>query len=116
MSEGKVTVLVIDDEVGVRASLVDYLDLSGLSVFSANDAAEAYQVLEKEKIECAIVDMRLPDVRGDELILRAHEISPETNYLIHTGSLDFVLPKPLQDMGLTNDNILQKPILDMKIV
>jgi len=113
MGDPTVKVLVIDDEEMVSRMLRAYLELQGLEVTTAAAGREALEFLASARFHAAIVDMRLPDMTGDELILSATGISPGTHFFIHTGSLDYRLSEKLREIGIGEDDIIQKPVSDM---
>jgi DNA-binding NtrC family response regulator len=113
MDNGAVTVLVVDDEEMVSRMLRAYLVLQGLEVTTAAAGMEALEALAAGRFHAAIIDMRLPDMSGDELIIRATGISPGTHFFIHTGSLDFRLSEKLREIGIREEDVIQKPVSDM---
>jgi len=71
------TILVADDEEGMRLGLEKALSLEGYRVLTAATGAEARAISRRERVSCAFVDLRLPDVGGIELVssLRARDAS-----------------------------------------
>lgn len=108
-------ILVIDDDSSVLENLVAFLEDEGIDVLSANNADKALALISEEKPQLAIVDMRLPGIDGNELICKAHELYPPLQYLIHTGSSDYVLPEELKNIGITENDIFKKPVSDMSV-
>jgi DNA-binding NtrC family response regulator len=64
----KANVLIIDDEDELRALLARVLSLERYKIWEASTAREAFAILEKEDIQVAIVDVRLPDAFGLDLV------------------------------------------------
>ncbi len=58
------TILVVDDEVGVRELLGDALRIAGYQTVLAADGAAALAAWHREHVDLAIVDINLPDVDG----------------------------------------------------
>ena len=108
-----VKILIVDDDRAVCNSLSDYLEDEGYETFRAFTGSQALEILESGKIDAAVVDLRLTDMQGDSLILKAHPLQPRTRFLIFTGSDQFVLSGDLMKIGFTEDNILYKPVLDL---
>lgn len=109
-------ILVIDDEYFLRVSLTDYLEDCGFPVRAAASAEEGLSLLREEPAALYIVDMRLPGMNGNEFILQAHAHDPNAKFIIFTGSVDYCLPETLRKLGLTQDNILFKPLTDMNVL
>ncbi len=63
MSE-RATILVVDDEAGVRELLGDALRIAGYQTVLAADGAEALAAWRRQHVNLAIVDINLPDVDG----------------------------------------------------
>ncbi|WP_291326453.1 response regulator [Desulfovibrio sp. UCD-KL4C] len=108
-------ILVVDDEQMVRENLVDYLEDEGIDVISVGSAEEALKLMETESAEVAIVDMRLPVMHGNDLIINLKKIRPEMDFIIHTGSVDYAVPPDVRDLGISSENVLLKPVADMNI-
>jgi CheY-like chemotaxis protein len=102
MAESTIKVLVLDDEPNIRESLAEYLMDCGFVTLTAESAEDA-------------VDIRLGGMDGLEFIKRLHTLHPAVRCLIHTGSTDFQLDNELRDIGLTDREVLFKPVLDMGI-
>jgi chemotaxis protein histidine kinase CheA/ActR/RegA family two-component response regulator len=63
----QVRVLVVDDSLGVRRSLMQLIGDSGFDCQSANDGVEAVQAIEKFKPHVVITDLEMPNMNGLEL-------------------------------------------------
>jgi DNA-binding NtrC family response regulator len=106
-------VLVIDDDPGVAESLVEYLSDFGINAESEGSASKALERIRNSDYHVAVVDMRLPEMGGDTLILRAHDLSPDTGFLIATGSISFELTEALRRVGVKPEHVFMKPVPDM---
>jgi len=108
------SLLVVDDEQMIRSNLQAYFEDEGYQVFAAETGEAGLEILNKEMIHAAIVDMRLSGMDGNAFVLAAHKIKPELKIIIHTGSSEYVLPQELLDIGMTTDQVIFKPLADMK--
>lgn len=106
-------VLVLDDEPDIRESLAAYLEDCGFSILSVGSGEEALSAL--EGVFAAIVDIRLRGMDGLTFIKKAHALRPDIHFLIHTGSTEFQLDEELRALGLTDSQVLFKPVLDIRI-
>jgi CheY-like chemotaxis protein len=109
-------VLVVDDDEFVRINLVAFLEDEGLVVHSAAAGEEGLDILEREDLDVAVVDMRLPGMDGNTFILTAHRRRPGLGFVIHTGSIDYQLPEALRNIGLIPGHVFHKPVPDMNIL
>ena len=85
-------------------------------VFSAESAEQALEIIESENLDIAIVDLRLPGISGDTMILQSHSMKPEMKFLIHTGSVDYRMPDELKAIGMGSENLFLKPIPDLTVI
>lgn len=67
MSEGAISVLLVEDDGDLRAMVAEYLGLSGFRVFPAGSLAEARALLASQDCELAVIDRGLPDGDGLDL-------------------------------------------------
>ena len=68
MSKTKHTALIVDDEPDIRELLDITLSRMDIETISAENIAQAKEVLEQNKFDLCLTDMRLPDGNGIELI------------------------------------------------
>jgi DNA-binding NtrC family response regulator len=115
ITQSTVTVLVLDDEPNIRESLAEYLMDCGFGTLTAESAEDALELPELGNVAVAVVDIRLGGIDGLEFIKRLHALQPSVRCLIHTGSTDFQLDDELRAIGLTEREVLFKPVLDMGI-
>jgi DNA-binding NtrC family response regulator len=103
------TVLVVEDDVDLRATLVESLEASGFAAAQASDAADAIERLQGFAYDGLVVDLKLPDANGmvvlDEALARYPAIRAvvitgfggveEAVSAIRRGAVDFLI-KPFQ--------------------
>lgn len=106
-------VLIIDDEASIRNSMSEYFEDFGIEVTAVGSAEAALEIIREQSFEVAVVDIRLPGIDGDALILKAHEIVPALRYIIHTGSVEYRINNALRAIGVTKDHIFIKPVADL---
>lgn len=63
------TVLIVDDEAGLRRVLERFLERHGYRVLSAGTAEAAYEVLDAETADALLLDIHLPTMSGLALYL-----------------------------------------------
>ena len=79
------SVLVVDDDPGMRETLADILAVQSIESRTVSNARAAEQAMREERIALAIVDQRLPDAHGTDLANRLKEIDPDLPVLLLTG-------------------------------
>lgn len=113
MTETIKHLLVLDDEESIRRSIAAFMEDEGYCVYEAASGEDAVDIMKQNPIDQAIVDIRLPGMDGDTFILKAKQIAPKLQVLIHTGSSDYVPSDEVRALGIDNDCILYKPAQDL---
>jgi DNA-binding NtrC family response regulator len=90
------TVLVVDDEDGVRRLLTHWITSLGYNAKSAGDAATALDVLNSTHVHVAVCDIRMPGHDGVWLIDQVRKEHPNTAVIIATGLPDMAPTVTLQ--------------------
>lgn len=103
-------VLVIDDEPAICASLTAFLEDYGFNASSALSAEEALDLMKNNSFNVCIVDLRLPGMSGEDLIINARERYPEQRHIIYTGSISYNLSDKLQDLDMRPEHVFLKPV------
>lgn len=103
-------VLVIDDEPAICTSLTAFLEDYGFNASAAESAEEALDLMKNNPYHVCIVDMRLPGMSGEDLILSARERYPEQRHIIYTGSISYNLSERLKDLGMRPEHVFHKPV------
>jgi len=85
MADAKHTILVVDDDDGVRRVLCQWVQRLGYQVRPAENAEAALQVLESADIDVAICDVRMPGADGIWLADRIRERFPTVPVIMATG-------------------------------
>lgn len=106
----EIRVLIVDDEPAICSSLSAFLEDYGFRAGSANSAEEALDVMETEKFDVAIVDLRLPGMSGEEFIVQARAKDPAQRHIIYTGSISYHLSDTMLQLGMRPEHVFLKPI------
>lgn len=79
-------VLIVDDEASLRTTLFRALDRKGYQVITSASYKEAESVSQTDKpLDLALLDLRLPDGDGIELMLQLRRLHPNIQVIILTG-------------------------------
>jgi CheY-like chemotaxis protein len=83
-------ILIAEDEEGIRSLVARALSMDGHSVMTANDGAEALELLARERgaFELLLTDIRMPVMDGIALALTAARDHPHVAILLMTGFAD----------------------------
>jgi PAS domain S-box-containing protein len=105
------TVLVVDDDEGVRKSMAEILGGEGCRVLTTPSGHEALEFIDRENVDLVISDVQMPDMDGYELfrcIRGGHEKLPVVLMTAYYYDKDHVIKRSKAD-GL-RDVIFKKPI------
>jgi DNA-binding response OmpR family regulator len=80
-------ILVVDDEPSICRALTIAFSRGGYDVRAVESGEVALSMLRTEHFDCMVVDLRVPDVRGDVLFELAASLQPQlrTSTLFTTG-------------------------------
>ncbi|MCF6169550.1 MAG: sigma-54 dependent transcriptional regulator [Bacteroidales bacterium] len=81
-------ILILDDEQGFRDELNEFLGTAGNDIFPAARPSEAFQVLNKYPIDLAILDIRLPEMDGLQVLKEVKTSFPHIEVIMITGHGD----------------------------
>jgi two-component system cell cycle sensor histidine kinase/response regulator CckA len=116
-AKGSETVLLVDDEEGVRKLLSAILKSNGYDVLDANNGSAALAAYEKNahKIDLVVTDIVMPQMTGFELARQLGERSPTLKILYMSGYRDNALggaggevPRAFLHKPFTPDILLAK--------
>lgn len=103
-----VAILVVDDEEPIRNALRKFLVQQGYEVAVAGTAAEAVAVVRRQRLTGVLLDMRLPDKSGMDLLPDLFEIDPDLAVLMLTAVNDATTAALCLQRGATD--YLTKPL------
>lgn len=101
-------ILVIDDDESMRKILAMTLESKGYSVDTAKDGKEAIRKSNSNFYNLALVDLRLPDMDGIELLTAMKEHTPEMMKIIVTGYPS--LESAIEAVNKGADGYVVKPV------
>ena len=114
MHSPSATLLLIDDDQVVRASLAAYLEDSGFTVLQAANGLQGLEVFEREQPDLVICDLRMPQVDGLELIRRINALQVETPVIVVSGA--GVMSDAVEALRLGAADYLIKPLEDLAVL
>jgi len=84
----KPSVLIVDDDEVMQETLSDTLKKKDYEVFSVGSGNEAISIIKKNIIDLILLDMKLPDVDGLEILKKIKEFDTEISVIIMTAYSD----------------------------
>ncbi len=110
--KGKPKILIVDDEPDILKTLETILRGEEFEVKSAHDGKEAISVFKSESFDLVITDMKMPGMKGTEVVREIKQLDEDVEVIILTGfaSIDSAI-KALRDDGAFD--YLTKPLEDI---
>ena len=105
---GQPTVLVVDDDPALQSLFQQYVEQAGFRQVVVGSGEKAIEAAKQQEIDLVFLDLKLPDISGDELYVKLKEGKPDLPVVIVTGYPDSeVLSKILAHGPVT---VLKKPV------
>ncbi|MFQ6098438.1 MAG: response regulator [Armatimonadota bacterium] len=101
-------VLIVDDQEGARITLECILEDAGYVVETADSGQDALQKAEQQAFDAALLDVRLPDMAGTEVLERLKRLCPECVVIMVTGHASVETAVSAVDHGASA--YIRKPI------
>jgi len=105
---GQRTVMVVDDDPALQALFKQFLKKAGFGRLVVGSGAEAISLAKKQKFDFVFLDLKLPDIPGDEVYVQLKDLHPDLPIVVITGYPDSeILSKILATGPVT---VIKKPI------
>ena len=110
---GSGTILVVEDEEGVREVAERILQDIGFQTIGAEDGRHALDIMEEvgDSVTAVLLDLSMPRMGGAETFRRLREVRPELPILMMSGYTEQVVAPQFDNSGPGNTGFLQKPFL-----
>lgn len=102
-----ISVLVVDDEPGIALLCNRILNRAGYEVLSETNPRTAIEHLQQKRFDLLVVDIRMPEVDGFDVISRAQMMQPDIAVLVMTGF--GTVETAIQALRQGVDGLLLKP-------
>lgn len=114
--DNSIKILILDDDDAIRESFKYYFDDQGWDVWTASSAEDALADIDKKSPDCAIVDIRLPGINGEEFIRKVGNIYPKMVFVICTGSPEYFQVIEELRSPQVSPRIFYKPVKKMDVL
>ena len=78
-------ILIVDDETTIRTGIAQVLERQEMAVITAADGREAMEILATRAVGIVLLDIKLPDVDGVELLKTIRQEYPDVEVIMITG-------------------------------
>ena len=122
-------VLLVDDEDSIRTAIGKFLKARSYDVATCDSGAAALDLLQRERFDALLCDVRMPGMSGTEVVPRAMELRPDLAVLMLTavndaptatdalanGAMDYLMkPVDLDDLAKAVERALRKRELEIQ--
>ncbi|MBA1242622.1 MULTISPECIES: two-component system response regulator RssB [Pseudomonas] len=114
MQNSSATLLIIDDDDVVRASLAAYLEDSGFYVLQASNGLRGLEVFEEARPDLVICDLRMPQLGGLDIIRQISERGAGVPVIVVSGA--GVMSDAVEALRLGAADYLIKPLEDLAVL
>lgn len=99
--------LIVDDETGIVEEVKSFFEEEGYEVRTADTAKDGIEVLTQFQPDIMMLDMKLPDASGLQVLRFSKENYPTVKVIVNTGYVDQIVIDEAEKIG--RDAFLQKP-------
>ena len=103
-----IRVLIADDEVEFVETLGTRMKLRGFEVSTVNSGSEAIRAIEKDVPDVLVLDLKMPDLNGLEVLAKVKGDFPDLEVIILTGHGSFEAGKEGMEQGAFD--YIMKPV------
>lgn len=100
--------MIIDDDTSLNEALETLLSDAGYSVFCAESGESGIEIVRKEPIDLVLLDLRLEDISGLDLLTQIKSVRAETSVIMITGV--GTIEDAVEAMRRGADNFIVKPV------
>lgn len=112
MKEGKI--LLIEDEASIRKLIKFNLERSNFDVMEAGEGKLALEMIKREDISLALLDLSLPDMDGFDVCTKLREVKPDLPIIIVTARGQDM--EKIMGLELGADDYMVKPFNPLELV
>ena len=109
----KYNILIAEDDKEIARSIGIYLKNENFNIFYAYDGLEALEIFKNEKIDLIIMDLMMPNLSGEEAIIKLREISVVPIIILSAKSED---TDKIFGLNIGADDYIQKPFNPMELI
>ncbi len=110
----RIRLLVVDDDAEVRSLLDRVLTKGGYQPNQASNGAQAMEMLGRQEFDVALVDVKLPDASGLDILRHARDTDTDTEFIVLTGNAD--VETAVEAMRLGAYDFIAKPWRNAELI
>jgi diguanylate cyclase (GGDEF)-like protein len=78
-------ILLVDDSLEYRESACSLLEREGHTILTAENGPDTLSILKNQKVDLLLLDYYMPDMTGEEVVLKLREFNPIVQIILQTG-------------------------------
>jgi DNA-binding response OmpR family regulator len=110
----KQKILIVEDDKNIRETIQSILQQSGYETDVAETGQEAEQKIKEKFYNLALLDIKLPDIEGTQLLTKVHASTPNTIKIMVTGYPS--LENSIEALNFGADAYVTKPVKPAKLL
>ena len=107
-------ILVVEDDKDIREGIDIYLRNQGYVVFQAGDGVEGLEIIEKEEVHLAIVDIMMPRMDGITMMMKVREKGYDFPVIMLSAKSEEV--DKIMGLNMGADDYVTKPFTTMELL
>lgn len=107
-------ILIVDDEETQREMLQGFLEKQGYKVLTASGGNEALHIFESAPVQLVLIDHRMEDMNGDEVLEKMRDASPLVRAIMITAYGTVTTAVKVMQLGA--DDFMEKPVDLMELL
>ena len=114
MTENKLRILIVEDDENIRKTMKNILQQKGYETDTAKTGREAEEKAKTRFYNLALLDIKLPDMEGTQLLAKLHENTPKMVKIMVTGYPS--LENAMEALNQGADAYVTKPVKPAKLL
>ena len=110
----KKTMLIVEDNEDMQSLLVNIFDEEGYRTITAKNGAAAINIFRNQNVDIMLLDKRLPDIDGFEIISLIKKLDRKSKIIVLTANGDSAIKN--QALSLGADAYMTKPFNNFELV
>ena len=101
--------LIVDDEIDIREFAKNFFKKRGITVYTASGGREALEIIEQEKPELVLLDVRMEEMTGVEVLRELRKRNNSTKVIMVTGVEEPEVMDEVRTLGVVQ--YIHKPLI-----
>jgi DNA-binding NtrC family response regulator len=114
LTQGKASILIVEDDANICETLSAILQENGYKIDTAKNGQEAIRKSQTKFFNLALLDIKLPDMEGTQLLTTMHKNSPKMMKIMVTGYPS--IKNAVEALNLGADAYVIKPVKPEKLL